>query len=618
MFSRKSTGLVFFTFFLGVLLFNLGSCGRREIQDQSLNHAHNIVLFVADGLRHEAVTKERAPNLFELMTTGVRFNNSHSLLPTLTLANASVISTGHFIGDTGVFANALFTGFPVQSAHLSEIPFMENDRILDELDSHYSVTGGDTLLTAARKAGFAVASVGKLGPALMQVLPDKKLPELILLDDLTGSAQGLPLPTNLAAVFKRAHLPIVTPPRGDNARAGNKDEPGTLVPNVAQQKYFVEATTKAILPQLKSSGRPFILVYWSRDPDGSQHNQGDSLNRLIPGIGGPTSLAGIKNADDNLGSIRKALYELGLESTTNIVVTSDHGFSVISKESKTSFSASETYPDVVPKLLPPGFLAVDLAHALDLKIYDPDHDHREVTPTRGEHPSHALLGKNSRDWEVAVAANGGSDLIYLLGDAKNSKMAAKVAEFLLTQDYVSGIFVDEALGSPPGTLPFDAIGLKGTSRSIRPSFVVSFRSFSTGCGNPTWCGAIVADTFMQQGQGNHGSFGRADTFNFMAAWGPDFKTKFSDDLPVSNADIANTVQHLLSIPRTHEGTRVGRVLYEILPADAATALGLQSQRGTLRSAAAANGLQTVVDYQTVRGTKYFDAAGFPGRTLGLR
>ncbi len=27
----------------------------------------------------------------------------------------------------------------------------------------------------------------------------------------------------------------------------------------------------------KARNKPFVLVFWSRDPDGTQHNQGDSL-----------------------------------------------------------------------------------------------------------------------------------------------------------------------------------------------------------------------------------------------------------------------------------------------------------------------------------------------------
>ncbi len=61
--------------------------------------------------------------------------------------------------------------------------------------------------------------------------------------------------------------------------------------------------TKAVLPTFKDRNKPFVMVFWSRDPDGTQHNQGDSLMRLIPGINGPTSLAAIRNADNNLAQI---------------------------------------------------------------------------------------------------------------------------------------------------------------------------------------------------------------------------------------------------------------------------------------------------------------------------
>jgi predicted AlkP superfamily pyrophosphatase or phosphodiesterase len=55
------------------------------------------------------------------------------------------------------------------------------------------------------------------------------------------------------------------------------------------------------------------------------------INELVPGINGPTSLAAIKVADDDLAAIVVALKELGLETDTNIFVTADHGFSTVSK-----------------------------------------------------------------------------------------------------------------------------------------------------------------------------------------------------------------------------------------------------------------------------------------------
>ena len=86
------------------------------------------------------------------------------------------------------------------------------------------------------------------------------------------------------------------------------------------------------------------MVFWSRDPDGTQHNQGDSLGTLTPGINGPTSRAAIRNADDDLARIEAALAALGLAQTTDIIVAADHGFATISKESKTSAAAQAVSP----------------------------------------------------------------------------------------------------------------------------------------------------------------------------------------------------------------------------------------------------------------------------------
>ena len=44
---------------------------------------------------------------------------------------------------------------------------------------------------------------------------------------------------------------------------------------------------------------------------------------------------------------------------------------------------------------------------------------------------------------------------------------------------------------------------------------------------------------------------------------------------------------------------------------------LKSADGTITSKPAANGLQTVVKFQRVLSQRYFDVAGFPGRTVGL-
>src|SRR5689334_5127036 len=96
----------------------------------------NVVLFVPDGLRALLVTSETAPAMAAVRDQGVNFKNPHSLFPTFTMANSSGLSTGHFLGDTGVFSNTLFTGYPVSPAD-TVTPFIENDAVLGSIDSHF-------------------------------------------------------------------------------------------------------------------------------------------------------------------------------------------------------------------------------------------------------------------------------------------------------------------------------------------------------------------------------------------------------------------------------------------------------------------------------------------------
>jgi len=576
---------------------------------------HNVILFVPDGLRGRIVSPETAPAMAEVRDRGVNFKNSHSLFPTFTTANASAMATGHYLGDTGDFSNSIYTGYPVAAAGGTVTPFLEVDPVLADVDEHF---GGDylneeTILKMARVKGFSTAALGKVGPTQIFDHTDKIGADgihSIVIDDATGGKNGVPLSEEMKAALAKAGLPLATPPRGDNGKVGDAKTPGTLVPNTAQQAYFVDVATKVLLPMFKARNKPFVLVFWSRDPDGSQHNQGDSLNTVTPGINGPTSLAGIKNADDNLAALRKALDELGLAADTNILIASDHGFSTISKESKTSLAAKASFEDTPKDFLPMGFVALDLAKALDLPLFDPNDNNAKVAD--GAHPKagNGLLGDPLKP-DLVVATNGGSDLIYLPKGDK--KLADRTIKALLDQDYVSGLFVDDKLGRFPGTLPLSQINLKGKAVTPTPSIVVNFRSYAEGCDEPTNCSVEIADTVLRQGQGMHGSFGRGDTLNFMAAIGPDFKAGYVDPLPVNNADVGMTIAQLMGLRPTNNGGLTGRVMSEALP----NGIILKSADGTITSKPAANGLQTVVKFQRVLSQRYFDVAGFPGRTVGL-
>jgi len=574
---------------------------------------HNVVLFVADGLRSCMVDDSTAPTMAAIAREGVSLRNSHALFPTFTTANASAMATGHMLGDTGDFSNTIYSGFQVPGAGKSLTPFLESDPVLADVDEHFSgnYLNEATILKLARDKGYSTASIGKIGPALIFDHTERTGTQTILVDDATGSSKGIPLSAEMIERLKAAHLPLAAPPRGANRNFGDLSTPGTHTANVVQQDYFAAVATRAVLPLFKERNKPFVLVFWSRDPDGTQHYQGDSLNALVPGINGPTSLAAIRNADDDLARIRAALSELGLLDATDVITVADHGFSTIAKESHTSSTVNTRFADTREGHLPLGFVALDLAQALDLTLFDPDDDDKAIAP--GAHPKYGngLIGGDKDNPKVVVAANGGSDLIYVPdGDKQTAK---RVVDALLGQDYVSGIFVDTKLGGFPGTLSLDDIALEGSAVTPHPAIVISFRSFDTVCGEPVRCAVEIADTILQEGQGMHGSFSRADTWNFMAMQGPDFKSHFIDPAPASNADVGRTIARLMQLDTSDKGKLVGRVLAEALPDGAVP----QVTGRVIRSKPAANGLVTVLDMQMVGTTRYFDAAGFPGRTVGL-
>src|SRR5665213_1016263 len=147
----------------------------------------NVVLFVADGLRAGMVNEKNTPAMAALMTSGVRFTNSHSLFPTFTTANASAMATGHYLGDTGDFSNNIYVGFKL-SGRRGTVAALENDAVLSEINRHFggNFLNEDTILKIARDAGLSTAAMGKLGPTLIFDHTERRGQHTIIFDDSTG------------------------------------------------------------------------------------------------------------------------------------------------------------------------------------------------------------------------------------------------------------------------------------------------------------------------------------------------------------------------------------------------------------------------------------------------
>jgi arylsulfatase A-like enzyme len=570
-------------------------------QPPAAKPARNIVIFVADGLRYGSVEANNMPNMHRLKTEGVDFTNSHSLYPTVTTVNASAIATGHYIGDTGDFGNTLWTATPMISLKGSPVGFLEDDTVLGEMNQKF---GGNylnetTLIAAARAQGFNTAVIGKLGPTRIQdSTASNDGTETLILDDNTGNDGGIGLPGWFTRDMKQN---FVSP-----------SAPKSAVPNIEQEVYLMKATTRIVLPHFKDSGKPFALLFWSRDPDVSQHGTRDSLGEYAPGINGPSGRAGTRNADTALGELLAALKEQGLDKTTDVFVTADHGFLTISHASATSPSAR--FGDAPISDLTSGFLAKDLSVTLGLPLREPGATGTAIDVSNGGKlaSGSGILGRDPAHPDAIVASNGGSDLIYL--PQKNAAaLAGDVVKFLTTQDYVAAIFVNDKLGKFPGALAMSDVNLMGSAKTPVPSIYVSFRSFAQECENPLQCTVGVHDTSLATGQGSHGSLSRAETRNFMAAIGPDFKAGYADAAPISNADIAPTMAHLAGITLAPRGKLTGRVISEAL----AGGTEVNVSKRTIQSAPAENGVSTILNLQQVGEARYFDAAGFAGRVVGL-
>jgi hypothetical protein len=103
----------------------------------------------------------------------------------------------------------------------------------------------------------------------------------------------------------------------------------------------------------------------------------------------------------------------------------------------------------------------------------------------------------------------------------------------------------------------------------------------------------------------HGSLGRDNTFNNMAAIGPDFKHNYVDRDPVGNADIALTLAKILGFQLPASGHLKGRVLKEAL---AGGPHKLGSQLKVIASGQPSSGKKTVLIYQQLEHHRYFDEA----------
>jgi arylsulfatase A-like enzyme len=448
------------------------------------------------------------PRLHALGRRGVFFEAHHAVFPTVTRVNASSISTGAYPESHGLMGNTVYSAktFPAKGVNTSDYREME---AMEQAEGQLltAPTLGDSLGRAGMK--MLVISAGSSGSSLL--LNHRLQGHTVINPDLIRPESVKNL--------------VIT-----RIGAG----PAEAVPNNARNKWAVDAYLSLGLKELKSD----VTAIWFGDPDATAHAKG---------IGSAESRQALAFVDAEIGRIEDALRSQGLLDRTNILVTSDHGFSTHTGELKL---ASLVAPFAKP--MPDG---------------TPD-----VVVTEG-----------------AVNFRAGQD---------PARVAAIVAE-LQKRPEVGAIFTrpdsaGSAKGVVPGTLSFNAARW---NHSRAGEILVS------GNWNHGKNAAGHAGMTTQGGVAGHGTSSPYDIHNTLIAAGPDFRERLISTVPTANVDLAPTLLTLLGLAAPSSMT--GRVIDEALrTGPAPTSVRVERTTETARTPDGA--YQVDAHISSVAGRRYLD------------
>jgi len=424
------------------------------------------IVMVWDGLRPDMVSEQTTPRLHALAAAGVRFAASHAIFPTVTRCNAASIATGAQPAGHGIPGNEFVIPgsdgevlTAANAAHLDRLRAARGGRLLRR----------PTLSELVSRAGGSAAVVGTGSPGAS------------LLHHPDAAALG-------GRVYNQA-LWVGTSRAEMEAARGPM--PAGALPNTEQNAYFTRLITEGLLDE----PAPQLITYWHTDPDRTQH---------VRGVGHPDTMRSVRDADDGLGAILDALDRRGLAGSTNVVVTSDHGFSTMGE-----------YLDIPDALVAAGVKAS-----------------REST-------------------DVVVASNA----VYVREGGP--ELVARVVAALQALPGIGCLFTG-ANGTPvvPGTVPLPAIGHDG---ELEPEVLFS-PEWSDEANEHGYPGTRPADGSRYAA--DHGALSPWEVRNTLIAAGPAFKRGLVSDVPAGNADVAPTLAHALGIAAP--GPFDGRVLAEAL------------------------------------------------------
>jgi predicted AlkP superfamily pyrophosphatase or phosphodiesterase len=484
---------------LSVGLMALTPTGRVTGQ-QSRGEARLILVVVVDGLRPDSINAEDTPTLYRLRREGTSYLNAHAVFPTVTRVNAAAISTGTYPQVNGLVSNSMF----VPGVHPTQAFNTGDYRQLLKLQE---VSGGRLLF--ARSLGehlhekgirFAAVSSGSTGNAL---LLNHRAPQGVgvLVNGAFDPGRRVAYPDDVnAAIISRFG-------------AAPREEGSALV------DWTDRVLREYILPEL----RPEVVLDWQTEPDGAQHANG---------VGSELARQALRNSDRNLGITLAKLGDLGLADKTDVIVTSDHGFSL----------------------------------------------HNYGVGVTQELIKAGLKGGAESD-DIVVASNGQSVLLHV--KARNPERIKQIVRYLQAQDWVDVIFTTarqaasragrgsaHATGNEQGwvegTFSLELIHEENAERGPDILFTLPWSSAPNTFGVPgTHYTTVSGATGPLTGVGSgHGGISPWLVRNTLIMWGVDFKRGATVRTPSCNVDIAPTILALKGI--TGGDQMQGRVLHEAL------------------------------------------------------
>ena len=440
---------------------------------------HLALVIVWDGLRPDFVAPGVTPTLHALATGGVWFDSSHCAYPSETRVNATALATGCYPGRTGITANTFWApGFdPTDPAALLNTGDHTQLARLAEIDPPLVRVPALADAVIAAGGAAAVASSGSPGAALLQAGDGAPILNFALLR-----------PDTLASHVMQ--------------RFGSC--PPDSMPATGRSDWVTRGLLDHLLPDLAApavrAGRPALLHWWLTDPDHTAHRHG---------LGAPETLQSLRENDARLAALMARLDELGLTQQTDVLLTSDHGFSTAGPRRW----AGRTLPWLV------------------------------------EHQLEDELGA-----DVVTAGQGGA---ISLGPRAAGR-AAEIVAWLQQQDWVGAVFArdDGPAAGAPGTLPL-SLAWNGHVGPRAPDIRFSF----------DWTGAanehgVAGSVLAGSGRGaSHGSASPFDMRNSLFGWGPRFQRGLRSSTPAGIIDVTPTMRHLLGLPSAPAD---GRVLSEAL------------------------------------------------------